>query len=39
MGGSVFPNKIKGATLDTLARKSLWDVGLDYAHGTVNIFN
>lgn len=35
MGSSVFPSKIKGATLDTLARKSLWDVGLDYGHGTV----
>lgn len=29
-----FPNLIKGNYLDTLARKSLWDVGLDYLHGT-----
>jgi len=34
MGTAVFPNKIKGNMLDTLARKSLWDVGLDYGHGT-----
>lgn len=30
----VFPRKTKGYSLDTLARKSLWDVGLDYMHGT-----
>lgn len=30
----VFPTKIKGNCLDSLARKSLWDVGLDYSHGT-----
>lgn len=29
-----FPTKIKGNTLDVLARKYLWDVGLDYGHGT-----
>lgn len=29
-----FPLGRTGAHLDTLARKSLWDVGLDYAHGT-----
>lgn len=34
LGTAVFPNKIKGQMLDTLARKALWDVGLDYAHGT-----
>ncbi|KAG4080277.1 hypothetical protein HA402_010769 [Bradysia odoriphaga] len=34
MGTAVFPNKSKGNTLDTLARKYLWDVGLDYRHGT-----
>lgn len=34
LGSAVFPNKIKGQYLDTLARKALWDVGLDYAHGT-----
>lgn len=31
---AVFPEKIKGHYLDTLARKFLWDVGLDYLHGT-----
>lgn len=31
---AVFPNKTKGFRLDTLARQALWDVGLDYAHGT-----
>ena len=31
---AVFPRKVKGNTLDTLARKALWDVGLDYIHGT-----
>lgn len=34
MGTSVFPNKIKGNTLDSRARRFLWDVGLDYLHGT-----
>jgi len=29
-----FPEKIKGNCLDSFARKFLWDVGLDYAHGT-----
>ncbi len=29
-----FPEGRTGAHLDTLARKSLWDVGLDYDHGT-----
>ncbi|GAB0092317.1 Xaa-Pro aminopeptidase ApepP [Sergentomyia squamirostris] len=31
---AIFPRKIKGQMLDTLARKALWDVGLDYKHGT-----
>jgi Xaa-Pro aminopeptidase len=31
---ATFPNKVVGNTLDTLARKYLWDVGLDYIHGT-----
>merc|ERR1719414_770584 len=31
---AVFPSKIKGNYLDTLARISLWEVGLDYSHGT-----
>nr|CAD7264995.1 unnamed protein product [Timema shepardi]CAD7575794.1 unnamed protein product [Timema californicum] len=34
LGTAVFPNKIKGNCLDTLARKFLWDIGLDYLHGT-----
>jgi Xaa-Pro aminopeptidase len=31
---AVFPHGTCGRQLDTLARKSLWDAGLDYAHGT-----
>ena len=31
---AVFPSKIKGNCLDSFARKHLWDVGLDYLHGT-----
>jgi len=34
LGTLVFPNKTKGRALDSLARKFLWDNGLDYAHGT-----
>lgn len=34
MGTLVFPNKTKGARLDTLARQFLWETGLDYGHGT-----
>ena len=34
VGQAVFPTKIKGNYLDTLARVSLWEVGLDYSHGT-----
>lgn len=30
----VFPNGVKGLQLDVLARKPLWEVGLDYLHGT-----
>ena len=30
---SIFPSKIIGNYLDTLARISLWEVGLDYNHG------
>ncbi|XP_017025563.1 xaa-Pro aminopeptidase ApepP [Drosophila kikkawai] len=33
-GSTIFPAKVKGQVLDTLARKALWDVGLDYGHGT-----
>ncbi|XP_032229694.1 xaa-Pro aminopeptidase 1 isoform X1 [Nematostella vectensis] len=31
---TVFPNKTTGHRLEVLARKALWDVGLDYLHGT-----
>lgn len=34
LGTAIFPNKTKGAFLDSFARKALWDVGLDYRHGT-----
>lgn len=34
MGTAVFPNRCGGYRLDSMARKFLWDVGLDYAHGT-----
>ena len=34
MGTAVFPTKCAGFRLDSMARKFLWDVGLDYAHGT-----
>ena len=31
---AVFPDKTMGNQLDYLARHALWDVGLDYKHGT-----
>jgi len=31
---ATFPNGTTGAQLDTLARRPLWEVGLDYDHGT-----
>ncbi len=31
---AVFPKGVSGAQLDTFARKALWDVGLDFDHGT-----
>ncbi|XP_063371796.1 xaa-Pro aminopeptidase ApepP-like [Cydia amplana] len=34
MGTAVFPRGITGNILETLARKALWDVGLNYNHGT-----
>ncbi|XP_063700058.1 xaa-Pro aminopeptidase ApepP [Culicoides brevitarsis] len=34
LGTAIFPTKTKGQFLDTIARKPLWDVGLNYAHGT-----
>ncbi|XP_055632957.1 xaa-Pro aminopeptidase ApepP-like [Toxorhynchites rutilus septentrionalis] len=33
-GAAVFPNKTSGAFFDAMARRALWDVGLDYGHGT-----
>ncbi|KPA74818.1 aminopeptidase P1 putativemetallo-peptidase Clan MG Family M24 [Leptomonas pyrrhocoris] len=34
VNSAVFPKGTNGARLDTLARTALWNVGLDYAHGT-----
>ncbi|KAJ0184231.1 hypothetical protein K1T71_000654 [Dendrolimus kikuchii] len=34
VGSALFPKGVKGNSLDSFARKYLWDVGLDYAHGT-----
>jgi Xaa-Pro aminopeptidase len=31
---AIFPGNTSGAQLDTLARLSLWDAGLDFDHGT-----
>jgi Xaa-Pro aminopeptidase len=31
---AIFPQGTRGSQLDTLARQYLWEVGLDYAHGT-----
>ncbi|RWS28994.1 aminopeptidase-like protein, partial [Leptotrombidium deliense] len=31
---AIFPKLAKGTSLDSYARKPLWDVGLDYRHGT-----
>ncbi len=31
---AVFPRQSKGHRLDSLARTSLWEIGLDYGHGT-----
>jgi len=31
---ALFPEGTSGSQLDTLARKPLWDIGLDYEHGT-----
>jgi Xaa-Pro aminopeptidase len=31
---AIFPKGTRGVQLDTLARQYLWEVGLDYAHGT-----
>lgn len=32
--GAVFPRGVRGSTLDGIARKPLWDNGLDFKHGT-----
>uniref|UniRef100_A0A672TD50 X-prolyl aminopeptidase (aminopeptidase P) 1, soluble n=1 Tax=Sinocyclocheilus grahami TaxID=75366 RepID=A0A672TD50_SINGR len=34
VSAAVFPNETKGHLLDSFARASLWDSGLDYLHGT-----
>lgn len=34
LSSAVFPRLVKGQMLDTLARRALWEVGLDYLHGT-----
>ncbi|WP_374384322.1 aminopeptidase P family protein [Dongia sp.] len=34
LGTARFPRGTTGSALDALARKPLWDVGLDYDHGT-----
>ena len=30
----IFPDSIPGFVLDVFARKSLWEAGKDYGHGT-----
>lgn len=32
--GAVFPKGVRGSTLDAIARKPLWDNGLDFKHGS-----
>ena len=34
LGRARFPQGVTGGRLDTLARTALWDIGLDYNHGT-----
>ncbi|XP_058444249.1 xaa-Pro aminopeptidase 1-like isoform X2 [Malaya genurostris] len=34
LGSAVFPPKTSGTFFDAMARRALWDVGLDYGHGT-----
>jgi Xaa-Pro aminopeptidase len=34
LGSARFPRGTTGSQLDVLARRALWDVGLDYDHGT-----
>ncbi|KOB75681.1 Uncharacterized protein OBRU01_07008, partial [Operophtera brumata] len=34
LGTAVFPSGTQGHVIEVLARKALWDVGLNYGHGT-----
>src|SRR5206468_10847786 len=34
LGAAKFPRGTSGSQLDALARRALWEVGLDYDHGT-----
>ena len=34
LASCLFPPNTTGARLDSFARRALWDVGLDYRHGT-----
>ncbi|XP_053678694.1 xaa-Pro aminopeptidase ApepP-like [Anopheles nili] len=34
VASAVFPARASGTVFDVLARRALWDVGLDYGHGT-----
>ncbi|EGC32771.1 hypothetical protein DICPUDRAFT_155235 [Dictyostelium purpureum] len=34
LGSLKFPNRVNGRDIDCIARTHLWNVGLDYAHGT-----
>ncbi len=34
LGNARFPKGVRGINLDVLAREALWEIGLDYNHGT-----
>ena len=34
LGTAIFPTGTRGTQLDILARKAMWDLGLNYGHGT-----
>jgi Xaa-Pro aminopeptidase len=34
LGAAIFPKGTTGEVIDVLARRALWEAGLDYAHGT-----
>ena len=34
LGTAIFPTGTRGTQLDILARKAMWDIGLNYGHGT-----